>query len=64
MTKQRPYGEVLDEMDHQAKYQSATETRPEIDAADKIVAEFEGIFGKLTATERRWLTRRIAGQEV
>lgn len=33
-------------------------------AADKIVAEFEGIFGALTATERRWLTRRIAGLEV
>jgi hypothetical protein len=32
--------------------------------AEPIVAEFEGIFGKLTATERRWLTRRIAGQEV
>ena len=39
------------------------EARPEIDA-DKIVAEFESIFGNLTATERRWLTRRIAGQEV
>lgn len=23
----RPYGEVLDEMDHQAKYQSATDSR-------------------------------------
>jgi hypothetical protein len=34
-----------------------------IEQAAKIVAEFEGIFGKLTATERRWLTRRIAGQE-
>jgi len=34
------------------------------DAPEKIVAEFEDIFGRLTATERRWLTRRIAGQEV
>jgi hypothetical protein len=33
----------------------------EIEQATKIVAEFEGIFGKLTATERRWLTHRIAG---
>lgn len=37
--------------------------RPEI-GAGKIVAEFEGIFGNLTATERRWLMRRIAGLEV
>lgn len=35
-----------------------------VPVADQIVAEFEGIFGKLTATERRWLIRRIAGQEV
>jgi hypothetical protein len=28
--------------------------------AQKIVAEFESIFGKLTATERYWLTRQIA----
>jgi hypothetical protein len=31
--------------------------------ADKIVAEFERIFGKITATERYWLTRHISGQE-
>jgi|SRR3989304_5782438 len=31
---------------------------------EKAVAEFEGIFGKITATERRWLVRRLAGQEV
>lgn len=59
MTEKKPYGEVLDEMDHQAKYQSATAPRGEA-----IVAEFEGIFGRLTATERRWLTRRIDGWEV
>lgn len=29
-------------------------------AAAKTVAEFEGMFGKLSATERDWLTRRIA----
>lgn len=28
---------------------------------EKIVSEFESIFGQLTATERRWLTHRIAG---
>jgi hypothetical protein len=27
--------------------------------AKKIVAEFEGMFGGLTATERDWLARRI-----
>lgn len=27
MTEKKPYGEVLDEMDHQAKYQPATEPR-------------------------------------
>ena len=27
--------------------------------AQKIVAEFEGMFGNLTATERDWLARRI-----
>jgi hypothetical protein len=32
--------------------------------AEKIVAEFESIFGSITATERRWLTRRFSGQEV
>lgn len=32
-------------------------------AAEAVVAEFEAIFGALTATERRWLTCRIAGQE-
>lgn len=36
----------------------------DIERATQIVAEFESIFGKLTATERRWLIRRIAGQEV
>ena len=28
--------------------------------AQKIVAEFEEMFGDLTATERDWLARRIA----
>lgn len=32
--------------------------------AGTVVSEFEGIFGHLTATERRWLTRRIDGLEV
>lgn len=32
--------------------------------AETIVSEFEGIFGQIKATERRWLTRRIAGLEV
>lgn len=31
---------------------------------EKAVAEFEDMFGKITATERRWLLRRLAGQEV
>lgn len=30
--------------------------------ATTIVSEFEAIFGKLTATERRWLTLTLAGQ--
>ena len=36
----------------------------DIERATQIVAEFESIFGQLTATERRWLIRRMAGQEV
>jgi hypothetical protein len=28
--------------------------------AENIMAEFEDIFGKLPATERNWLIRRIA----
>lgn len=31
---------------------------------ESVVAEFENIFGKITATERRWLVRRLAGHEV
>lgn len=31
-----------------------------MEQGSKIVAEFERMFGKLTATEREWLTRRIA----
>jgi hypothetical protein len=30
--------------------------------AKKIITEFEDIFGKITATERHWLTRRICGE--
>ena len=32
--------------------------------AEKVISEFEDVFGKLTATERRWLVRRLSGQEV
>jgi hypothetical protein len=31
-----------------------------MEQAQKIVAEFEGMFGSLTTTERDWLARRIA----
>lgn len=58
----------IDQLDREftvvAYEQAAKNRRDAIDNATKIVAEFESIFGHLTATERRWLTRRIAGQEV
>lgn len=40
------------------------QTTDRVKEAEKIVGEFESIFGQITATERRWLTRRISGQEV
>ena len=43
--------------------QKSTETVEtiSIEKGLKIIADFESIFGKLPATERRWLTRRMAG---
>jgi len=32
----------------------------DMEQATKIVSDFEGLFGPLTATERDWLSRRIA----
>jgi hypothetical protein len=51
----RPYGEVLDEMDHQAKYQSATD-RPQLVARIKRSSKYYG------QTERgEWFDVRVVG---
>lgn len=36
---------------------------PSLVDPNKVISEFESIFGRLTATERRWLTQRMTGQE-
>lgn len=33
-----------------------------VDRAKRLVGEFESIFGKITATERKWLVDHISGQ--
>lgn len=38
----------------------SAEIKTAMEHAKKIVAEFEDIFGRLSATERDWLTRTIS----
>lgn len=49
--------QVVKECEAQQEYRKDMSTPG--DEATKIVREFEGIFGSLTATEREWLAQQI-----
>lgn len=62
MNTEKPYGEVLDEMDHQAKYQSATEPTPEkIAYRNALFWAFDrlSVTGGMTAQEQRYTMQQI-----